>query len=56
MKRGYSAVKNSEGKLIGSVKELKKGDNIDIYFGDGTAAAEVKDLKESRNGEKENQF
>ncbi len=56
MKRGYSLVYDTGGKAVGSVKDLKKGDGINIHFGDGCALAEVKDLKESRDGEKENQF
>ena len=56
LKRGYSLVYDSSGKAVGSVKDLKKGDGINIHFEDGCAFAEVKDLKEARHGEKENQF
>ena len=41
---------------MGSVKDLKAGDGVNIHFADGCALAEIKDLKESRNGKKENQF
>ena len=39
--RGYSIVQ-SEGRVISRVKDLKKGDIVDLHFSDGSAKAEIK--------------
>lgn len=39
LKRGYSATFNEEGKLISSVKDVKKGDKLRIKVSDGTIEA-----------------
>ena len=44
MARGFSVVSRGE-KVLQSVSELKKDDLINIRFTDGTAKAEVKEIK-----------
>jgi exodeoxyribonuclease VII large subunit len=39
--RGYSIVENKEGKLIKSVKDVKKNDEIKITLNDGNVEAKV---------------
>jgi exodeoxyribonuclease VII large subunit len=48
LERGYSIVKKVETQeVIKSVKNLSKGDLLEIYFSEGKIIAEVKDLIES---------
>lgn len=45
--RGYSFIKDIDGKTLTSVLQLKKGRDIEIRMRDGTAVALVKDVKEN---------
>ena len=46
--RGY-AVPSIEGKTVGSVKELKSDDILDIRFFDGVAKAQIQEIKVTDN-------
>ena len=48
--RGYSAVTDSDGKVIRSIKSLNEGDTISVRFADGEAKARVENLKENDRG------
>ena len=41
LSRGYAIVRTSQGKLIGTVKQIKSGDEIDVQLGDGSFKGEV---------------
>ncbi len=41
LKRGYSAVKDEEGKIIGRASELNVGQRITVIMSDGQARAEI---------------
>lgn len=42
--RGFGAILNEEGRQVFSVKELKKGEKIEIMFNDGSVFADVTDI------------
>ncbi|MEM3341296.1 MAG: exodeoxyribonuclease VII large subunit, partial [Thermoplasmata archaeon] len=44
LSRGYSVVKDFSGSIIGSVKKLKQGMEIEIKMADGTARADVRSI------------
>ena len=46
--RGYT-VASVEGKTVGSVKELKSEDILDIRFFDGVAKAQIQEIKVTDN-------
>ena len=46
LKRGFASVKNADGELVKSIKDVEIGDMIDIAFADGSAKCEVKSAKE----------
>jgi exonuclease VII large subunit len=53
LSRGYSAVENSEGKIVSSVKDIGVGDNIKIIMSDGKVDATVQSLEnKKRRGRK----
>lgn len=45
LKRGYSAVYNSENEIVTAVSEIKCGDSVRIDFSDGSAYASVTDTE-----------
>ena len=45
MKKGYSAVIDTEGKFVTSISQVKKDDNISVRLYDGEINAQVKDIK-----------
>ncbi len=47
LSRGYSVVKDNNGRVIGSVKGLCEGENILITMSDGEAEAKILALKEN---------
>ena len=47
LSRGYSAVENSRGEIISSVREIKAGESIKVRMSDGTASATVDYVKEN---------
>lgn len=51
LQRGYSALQNDEGTMIGSVKQLKAGQAVRILLRDGSAEAEIRHVKKAK-GEK----
>ena len=42
--RGYSVVKNQEGRLVRSVKQIQAGQNLNIQFEDGQAKALIQEV------------
>ncbi len=48
--RGYSAVENSEGAIISSVKELREGDEVGIIMSDGKAYAKISGTEAKKEG------
>ncbi len=52
LQRGYSAVRNEQGRMIGSVGELALGQSVEIMMRDGVALAEIRQTRrEDRNNE-----
>ncbi len=47
--RGYSAVFGEDGKLIKSIKQLKKGETVKFKLTDGEVQSTVTEIKESEN-------
>ena len=47
---GFGLVENTEGKRVRSVRELRTGEEIHVYFTDGTATAGVKDIRKKNWG------
>ena len=47
LSRGYSAVENSHGEIISSVRELKAGESIKVRMSDGVASATIDYVKEN---------
>ena len=45
LQRGYSAVRNGEGRMIGSVEELSVGQTVEVILRDGVARAEIKETR-----------
>ena len=45
--RGYSFIRTSDGKTLTSVSELNKGMEIEVKLKDGSASAEVKEVKKN---------
>ena len=45
LERGYSFVRDSEGKVITSVKDLFPGTDVTIAMRDGSAVAKIKELR-----------
>jgi len=45
--RGYAMVRTDEGNVVRSIKQVQPGDPIQILLGDGSATAEVTDVKEN---------
>ena len=47
LQRGYSAIKDGDGKVIASAKQLNIGQNVSIMMRDGAADAQIisKELK-----------
>ena len=43
--RGYSVTRKPDGTLVSSVKDVTKGDIVDVVFTDGTAEAQILSLK-----------
>ena len=41
LNRGYSAVRNTEGRIVGSAEQLTAGDRVTLIFADGSAEAEI---------------
>ena len=52
MTRGYSITLDAEREIISSATQLRKGDSINIQFGDGSADAEVTSITENTTKEK----
>lgn len=51
LQRGYSAVRDGEGRMIGSVEDLAVGQSVEIMMRDGIARAEIKETRrENRRG------
>jgi len=51
LQRGYSAVRNEQGRMIGSVAELAVGQTVEVMMRDGVARAEIKETRrENRRG------
>ena len=51
LQRGYSALQNDEGTMLGSVRQLKAGQAVRILLRDGSAEAEIRHVKKAK-GEK----
>lgn len=49
LRRGYSIVYASNGKVVRSIDTLKKGDSITATVSDGTFTARVESLQETKN-------
>ena len=45
LQRGYSAVRDGEGRMIGSVEELSVGQTVEVMMRDGVARAEIKETR-----------
>ena len=45
LQRGYSAVRNGEGRMIGSVEDLSVGQTVEVILRDGVARAEIKETR-----------
>jgi len=45
--RGYSFIRDADGKTLTSVLQLKKGNDVEIRMRDGIALASVKDVKKN---------
>ena len=45
LQRGYSAVRDGQGRMIGSVEELSIGQTVEVMMRDGVAQAEIKELR-----------
>ena len=45
--RGYSVIRSAEGNLIPSIKQISPGENVCILFRDGSATAQITDVKEN---------
>ncbi len=52
LQRGYSAVRDSEERIVASSKQLKKGQQIKLILRDGEANAEILSVKTFRNQRK----
>ena len=53
LQRGYSAVRNGQGKVIGSVEELAIGQTVELMMRNGSAMAEIREVRrEDRNNER----
>jgi exodeoxyribonuclease VII large subunit len=44
--RGYSITKNTEGKVVTAVRQVRQGDNIDVQLSDGVIHAEITNIKQ----------
>ena len=44
LQRGYSAVRDREGRMIGSVEKLSVGQTVEVMMRDGIANAEIKEI------------
>ena len=53
LQRGYSAVRNGQGKVIGSVEELAIGQTVELMMRNGSAMAEIREVRrEDRKNER----
>jgi exodeoxyribonuclease VII large subunit len=43
---GYSIIYDRQGKVVKSISDLSKGDNIDVQMADGIVEANVKSKKQ----------
>ncbi len=53
LERGYSYVQDKDGKAVRSIKQVKQGEHISIRFLDGAAKAEIIELQNRGQDEKE---
>ena len=54
LQRGYSAVRNEQGRMIGSVEELTTGQTVELMMRNGSALAEIREVRrEDRNNERQ---
>ncbi|MBQ8850608.1 MAG: exodeoxyribonuclease VII large subunit [Clostridia bacterium] len=49
LQRGYSAVKDGDGRVIGSVGELSEGQRVTVIMSDGRAEAEIISVEENED-------
>lgn len=49
MKRGYSAVTDKNGNMIGSIEQLKNDDKVVLYMNDGSADCTVDHIRGDQN-------
>ena len=45
LERGYSAVKDEEGRIVSSVERLSVGQQIDVVLSDGSARARIESIR-----------
>ena len=50
LKRGYSAVMDCDGRVVGRASDMKAGDAVTIVMADGSAKAEVLSIHNDSNG------
>ncbi len=48
MERGYGVVKNSQGHVVNSVKQVNAGDKLEILINDGLAECDVTSVREGK--------
>ena len=53
MQRGYLLAKNEKGATLTTVKSIQKGENITLYFQDGTARATIIERSIQKSGKEE---
>lgn len=53
LRRGYSYVCDKDGNAIESVKNVSRGDNVNIVLSDGTLLSEIKDIADKDGGIKD---
>ena len=46
LKRGYSAV-TKDGEMVNSVSGIAENDTVEVIFADGTAMAEIKEIRDN---------
>ena len=53
LQRGYLLAKNEKGATLTTVKSIQKGENITLYFQDGTARATIIERSIQKSGKEE---
>ena len=49
LQRGYSAIRNQDGRMLSSVEDLTLGQTVEIIMKDGTALAEIREMQGKDN-------